>query len=306
MPVIDITGKQFGRWKVLRRVENNSRGDACWECQCQCDDHTIAVVLGKNLRSGHSQSCGCLKKEKAKEQGKKNSLDLTGQKFGQLTVIEKAYSKNYKVFWKCRCDCGNETFVPGDKLKSGHTTSCGCKVIENIEGKKFGHLTVIRKSEQRTPDGSIIWECQCDCGSNEKIYKSKKQLTNSLNLSCGCESKRSQGEEKIIQLLKDNHIQFEQQKSFDNCVFPDSNKKAFFDFFVENKYLIEFDGEQHFIARENGWNNKEHLKRTQFRDAIKNNWCKDNSISLIRIPYNHLNELKIEDLLLETSNFIVK
>jgi hypothetical protein len=32
MPVIDITGKQFGRWKVLRRVENNSRGDACWEC----------------------------------------------------------------------------------------------------------------------------------------------------------------------------------------------------------------------------------------------------------------------------------
>jgi len=40
-------------------------------------------------------------------------------------------------------------------------------------------------------------------------------------------------------------------------------------------------------------------------DEYKNNWCKENNIPLIRIPYNHLNELKIEDLMLETSKFVI-
>ena len=54
------------------------------------------------------------------------------------------------------------------------------------------------------------------------------------------------------------------------------------------------------------WNNKENFLKTQERDALKNQWCKDNNIPLIRIPYTHLNNLKIEDLLLETSEYIVK
>ena len=54
------------------------------------------------------------------------------------------------------------------------------------------------------------------------------------------------------------------------------------------------------------WNNKENFLKTQERDALKNQWCKDNNIPLIRIPYTHLNDLKIEDLLLETSEYIVK
>lgn len=78
-----------------------------------------------------------------------------------------------------------------------------------------------------------------------------------------------------------------------------------FDFYVNNKYLIEYDGEQHFVQREKGWNDPEKLKATQERDNFKNNWCKENNISLIRIPYTHLKDLKIGDLLLETSKFIV-
>lgn len=53
-------------------------------------------------------------------------VDLTGQKFGKLTVVEIAYRKNKRIFWKCLCDCGNYSYVDGGNLKSGHTSSCGC------------------------------------------------------------------------------------------------------------------------------------------------------------------------------------
>lgn len=54
-------------------------------------------------------------------------IDMTGKKYGMLTVIESAgISKNGKVRWRCKCDCGNETVADGYKIRSGHTTSCGC------------------------------------------------------------------------------------------------------------------------------------------------------------------------------------
>jgi hypothetical protein len=66
-----------------------------------------------------------------------------------------------------------------------------------------------------------------------------------------------------------------------------------------NKYLIEFDGEQH-----HNQNSKFDYEYTHKHDLIKSQWCKDNNIPLIRIPYTHYDNLCIEDLLLETSQFI--
>lgn len=63
-------------------------------------------------------------------------MDLTGMKFGNLTVISRDYTKparNYKTFWKCLCDCGKETIVSADKLRGGHTKSCGHIMGENIK-----------------------------------------------------------------------------------------------------------------------------------------------------------------------------
>ena len=58
-------------------------------------------------------------------------IDMTGQKFGRLTVIEEAgRTPRKQVLWKCRCDCGNEVVVNGSCLRNGHTTSCGCKTRE--------------------------------------------------------------------------------------------------------------------------------------------------------------------------------
>lgn len=64
-------------------------------------------------------------------------IDLTGQQFGRLFVIERV--GNYispqgvkQAQWRCKCKCGNETNVTTAKLRSGHTQSCGCKVVETI------------------------------------------------------------------------------------------------------------------------------------------------------------------------------
>lgn len=53
-------------------------------------------------------------------------IDLTGKKFGKLTVISRVKNRGRYVYWHCKCDCGNEKEICGSSLKRGHTTSCGC------------------------------------------------------------------------------------------------------------------------------------------------------------------------------------
>ena len=67
-------------------------------------------------------------------------MDLTGQRFGRLTVLEYSHTnKHKKSMWKCLCDCGNETIVVGNNLKQNLTTSCGCVHNENAAALKTTH-----------------------------------------------------------------------------------------------------------------------------------------------------------------------
>ena len=226
-------------------------------------------------------------------------LNLEGQRFERLVVLNQA--ENIKtpngrshVAWNCICDCGNKIVVRGDCLRNGHTVSCGCKQKENrllggksrildLVGKKFGKLTVIQDTGERSASGDVIWLCQCECGKQTKVIGNNLNRKNYGTISCGCSNSR--GEEKISQILIQLNIPFEYQKTFNTCIFPDTNRKAIFDFYVDNFLLIEYDGEQHFNYNDKGWNNKENFERTQFRDTYKTQWCKENNISLVRIPY---------------------
>lgn len=53
-------------------------------------------------------------------------IDLTGKKFGRLTVIKRGPNKGTSVYWFCQCDCGAKRIIRGDALKQGKTKSCGC------------------------------------------------------------------------------------------------------------------------------------------------------------------------------------
>ena len=60
------------------------------------------------------------------------AIDITGQKFGRLTVVERSGSKKGEgVLWRCACDCGGEVETTGKKLRSGNTKSCGC-IVKDI------------------------------------------------------------------------------------------------------------------------------------------------------------------------------
>ena len=54
------------------------------------------------------------------------SVDLTGQKFGRLTVVQFDHKENGRKYYLCQCDCGNFKIVSNHSLKSGNTKSCGC------------------------------------------------------------------------------------------------------------------------------------------------------------------------------------
>jgi len=248
-------------------------------------------------------------------------IDMTGWIMKEHGVPESRWTVLYElpertsnraIIWHCKCECGNECDVNGYLLRSGQSKSCGClhkEIVKNQsssnlkiipKGTRFGRLTVIERSTNNN-QGRSMWKCKCDCGNEVDV--SGVYLRNRMTQSCGC--LRSKGEFKIAQLLIENNITFEKEKSFDNCRFEDTMALARFDFYVDNKYIIEYDGNQHFEAI-GGWNTKENLIKTQEHDKIKNQYCFENNIPIIRIPYIHYDNLCLEDLIPETSKFLVE
>jgi hypothetical protein len=76
-----------------------------------------------------------------------NDLELTGQRFDRLVAIERVgLQQQRRWVWRCRCDCGAETLVNGHRLKSGHTKSCGCLVIELLRSNRLTHGDTIWRS----------------------------------------------------------------------------------------------------------------------------------------------------------------
>jgi hypothetical protein len=129
----DISGKRYGKLIVINRSDKkDGQGKAIfWNCICDCGKKI--TVSGTSLRNGHTKSCGCSRYDN------KNSrpiIDITGQRYGRLTVIEKIGRKNKHTYWKCQCDCGKEVIVTSNGLRTGKTKSCGC-LKKEISRKAF-------------------------------------------------------------------------------------------------------------------------------------------------------------------------
>lgn len=172
--VEDLTGKKFGYWTVLERdKEKHNTRDVRWICQCECG--TIKSVLGKYLRNQKSISCGCSKK-----------IDLTGQRFGKLLVLETLY--NYdgrkRATYKCQCDCGNIIYVKSASIYK--TFSCGCSRIDkrkDYTGQVFDLVTV-QEMLYNYKNGSTYCRCICKCG--KEFVTEAKALASGNTTSCGC------------------------------------------------------------------------------------------------------------------------
>lgn len=356
----DLSGKVFGELTVIRLVETpedvKDKKSKYWECKCSCGNTT--VVKTSNLNSGHCTRCWeC----SHREAGKQRRKDLTGQTFGELTVLEMIYpdrNKSKKTMCRCVCSCGNEKIMSSDTLQKDGLHSCGCKQYEillntfakDIVGEKFGRLLVkeiIYDYENHTKPKV---RCLCDCGN--EVILNKNDVQGSHTLSCGCLQKdrasecntkdwtgyisdtgveilnksfkfndktwiwdckcslcreifpalpakvksghttscgcklESSLERTTENILINNNIRYERQYSFDDCSYK---YKLKFDFAVLNNnnevlFLIENDGKQHYEPIE-FFGGEENFKLTQLRDDIKNEYCKSHNIPLLRLPY---------------------
>lgn len=281
---IDLTGKIFGKLTVIKEhPERTPQGSVQWVCQCECGNSTI--VSGDNLRRNHTLSCGCQKKESAQAR----VIDLVGQRFGKLTVIEKADTIDRQLYWWCQCDCGKIIRVCGNSLKQGKTKTCGCtpsKKPNDLTNQRFGKLTAL---ELFYKNDRVYWHCKCDCGNFTDVAAA--HLSGGKTQSCGCIT-YSIGEKNIENLLIENSIQYIKEYKFKDL------GEYRYDFYlpVLNR-LIEFDGKQHFQECGGSWDKNDSLEQRQVRDKIKNNYAISNNIDLVRIPYWKRDTITIEMLL---------
>lgn len=297
----DLTGLRVGRLVVQYELPVRKNGRIMWHCQCDCGNEKD--IASSSLATGRTQSCGCLQKERTREASQLQT-DLTGTRYGKLVVLRRLSNSS---LWECLCDCGNKTTVSTNHLNSGHTQSCGCLQKErtreacrkDISGQRFGMLTAIEIDEENSLPKKVKWKCRCDCGTIKSF--SRNNLMSGECSSCGCK-RFSKGEAKIVDLLNKEKIPFEHEKTFPDCKSSKTNKNYRYDFYVNNSYLIEFHGQQHFSQSQYF---TEPLEDVEFRDAEKVEWAKANNIPLIVIPYTKLDTLSLNDIQLTTSQFLV-
>ena len=172
-------------------------------------------------------------------------VDLTGQAFGKLTVLERAddyVSPSGRKFaqWQCKCECGKEIIVIGLNLKNGKTKSCGClrpksdtnRGSMDLTGQRFSRLTVISRAEDKVDKNSgsrsVCWKCVCDCG-NEKIVRTQN-LVKGTTKSCGClrqenmEHTRKQSRNSFIDLTGQTFGKFTVLARADDYISPSGHR----------------------------------------------------------------------------------
>lgn len=122
-PVEDLVGQKFNHLTVV-----NYAGDGKWECECDCKEHTHVIVTTTKLKSGHTTSCGHVKYEPRKAY---STIDITGVRSGSLVAIRPTTLRNNsgQIYWECKCDCGNTSYVVATNIKLGLVKACSRHTI---------------------------------------------------------------------------------------------------------------------------------------------------------------------------------
>lgn len=151
-------------------------------------------------------------------------------------------------------------------------------------------MKLIRKNKK------LYYDCKCECGNERDVVTS--DLTLGCVVSCGCLKRKSRREELIDSFLSDNDVSCESEYRFEDC----KNDRCIpFDFYLPTyNTLIEYDGEQHFRPVD-FWGGEEAFKYRQQNDEIKNKYCKENNITLLRLPYT-LTDDEIKEQILNILN----
>ena len=228
----------------------------------------------------------------------------------QLDYMFEQYSNNKKTIKELASefDCSRSTIER--RLKEKGVMLKPKFPYEDLTGKTFGKLLVIQVNQERyerdvanTNKPHRYWTCLCECGRLTDVESS--HLKNGHTISCGCV--KSKGERDITKILIENNISFCSEVPFDDLKgYGNGNLRFDFGIIKNGKvaYLIEFNGKQHY-EKTGGWCTNKEFEIRQFNDKIKIEYCKANNIPLIIIPHTHLGKIKLEDLKIETTSFLI-
>jgi hypothetical protein len=270
--VEDLTEKRFNNFIVLKRDFSAKR--TSWICKCDCGN--IKTVSAQALITGSIKSCGCKVPYRA--------VDLVNKRIGKLTVISRHVTQSSKDRkWNCLCDCGNSIIATTSQLVKKDTTKthCGCsgkKLVNNdLTNKTIGNLYVVK--ETKSDRNKKAWECLCSCGTTiicETSVLQHKQKT--CCPKCSAFKTEKYCIEYISTLLNKpfkkvrNYISRYEYIEFDG-------------FNEELKIAIEYQGLQHYVYPSFWHKTVEEFHLQQERDVRKREFCKNNNIKLIEIPY---------------------
>lgn len=271
--------------------------DCKHKLQVICQQHQDKGVQYKTLDEiiNNNQYCKYCSIEKRSE-SRRISIDIIKERCEELNLIYvDKYIKNQEtwVSFKCKTHLGKGI----QNIAWSHLKTCavGCvyctgrhKTTKDfVEEMRDINANIEVIGEYIGSESPILCKCRI-CGHEWS------PIGRSLKYGQGCPiCVSSKGEIQIKHLLDNYGIEYIRQKTFDDCVYKD---KLRFDFYLTQYHvLIEFDGIQHyqpvdFANKGEEWAT-EQFRLTQIKDKIKNNYCEDHHIKLIRIPYWELDNI---------------
>lgn len=180
--------------------------------------------------------------------------------FKSYDALKKSYSK---LIFSYTHNKANYVYNINNFLKLNRINA---ECIRLLDYKSGGH-------------GQYYIEMRCECG---EIYKSCIDYIKLGNYKCPkCAEMMSRGEQEVKRVLEKLNIDFIMQYQFPDCKYK---KNLLFDFYLpEYNICIEYDGEQHF--KKCSFQSQKDFEESIKRDKIKDDYCKNNNIRLIRIPY---------------------
>lgn len=245
------------------------------------EGHKIQMTLG-NIQQG--KRCHICSRKTASEK-RKHDYEFVKQyiKSEGYKLLSKTYI-NQDEKLKIRCPKGHVFLMSFCKFKQGQRCPQCCK------NKKMSHKEFLEKfynQNYNTENIEILSEyinaktkIKCKCLKDGCIWY---VIPNSLLNGTGCpQCNESKGEKRVAKYLDNRNIEYERQYKFNDCK---SNKELPFDFYIHSLNIaIEYDGGQHYMIV-NHFGGLNGFITTKIHDTIKTQYCKNNNIRLIRIPY---------------------
>jgi very-short-patch-repair endonuclease len=281
----------------ITRLEDRVTGQVNILCRCNICGHIWKARCTRIIRNPNCPNCNLLS-EKSFDQ---KVFDFFGDSFFRTEEFTKNMRvRGEKIQMKCKV-CNLEAKYRVNHIVEGH--GCRCRMRRGNEAQRVPLSEFLRRCFEIHGDKYDYSKVNYEYMNKTKVTiicpihgEFKQLIGDHICNKSGCpKCRESKGEKKIRLYLESYNVEYIKNKRYKDC--RDKNPLPF-DFYIPTKnLLIEFDGEQHFNHMRFGnmgrcKDKEEYLRKIQYRDSIKTNYCLNNNIKLLRIKYTEINNIE--------------